>query len=66
MSGGMKFIFDRPGLYNAALKASPLINAGTAASGFVGLHLWGKGRRMPEFAKESFQSMWKNGKVKDE
>lgn len=66
MSAGMKFIFDRPGLYNAALKASPLINAGTAASGFVGLHLWGKGRRMPEFAKESFQSMWKNGKVKDE
>lgn len=66
MSGGMKFIFDRPGLYNAALKASPIINAGTAASGFVGLHLWGKGRRMPEFAKESFQSMWKNGKVKDE
>lgn len=66
MSGGMKFIFDRPGLYNSALKASPLINAGTAASGFVGLHLWGKGRRMPEFAKESFQSMWKNGKVKDE
>ena len=66
MSAGMKFIFDRPGLYNAALKASPLINAGTAASGFVGLHLWGKGRRMPEFARESFQSMWKNGKVKDE
>lgn len=66
MSAGMKFIFDRPGLYNAALKASPLINAGTAASGFVGLHLWGKERRMPEFAKESFQSMWKNGKVKDE
>lgn len=66
MSGGMKFIFDRPGLYNTALKASPLINAGLVSSEFVGLHLWGKGRRMPEFARESFQSMWKKGKVKDE
>lgn len=66
MSGGMKFIFDRPGLYNTALKASPLINAASSSAEYLGMHLWGKGRRLPEFAKESFQSMWKKGKVKDE
>jgi len=28
------------------------------------VYLWGRGRNMPQFAKESFHSMWKNGKVK--
>ena len=64
MSHGMKTVFDRPGLYNAALKCSPLINAAISGAEFTGLALWGKGRRMPEFAKESFQTMWKKGKVK--
>ena len=64
MSGGMKLVFDRPGLYNAALKCSPLINAAVSGSQLIGLGLWGKGRYLPEFAKESFQTMWKKGKVK--
>ncbi len=64
MSGGMKFIFDRPGLYDAALKCSPLINAATGTAEFASVYLWGRGRNMPQFAKESFHSMWKNGKVK--
>lgn len=66
MSGGMKFVFDRPGLYNTALKMSPLINAAVSSADFAGLNLWGKGRNLPEFAKESFQSMWKKGMVKNE
>ena len=66
MSGGMKVIFDRPGLYNTALKCSPLINAAAGAAENVGLHLWSKGRRLPEFAKESFSTMWKKGKVKND
>ena len=63
MGVGMKYIFDRPSLYNAALKCSPLINAAVTASELTGVHLWGKGRDLPEFAKESFQTMWKKGKV---
>jgi len=64
MSGGMKFVFDRPGLYDVALKCSPLINAATGTAEFASVYLWGRGRNMPQFAKESFHSMWKNGKVK--
>lgn len=65
MSGGMKFVFSRPGLYNAALKMSPLINAAVSSAEFCSVSLWGRGRSLPKFAKESFQSMWKNGKVKE-
>jgi L-lactate dehydrogenase complex protein LldF len=66
MSWGMKTLFDRPGLYNTALKSSPLINAAVSASEFTGVHLWGKGRRLPQFAKESFHTMWAKGKVKND
>lgn len=66
MSGGMKFIFDRPGLYKAAIGCSPLINAAASAAGYAGLGLWGKGRDLPEFAKESFHTMWKKGKLKND
>ena len=65
MGAGMKFTFDRPVLYNAALKCSPLINAAVSAASHMDVHLWGKGRELPEFAKESFQTMWKKGKVKN-
>ena len=64
MSRGMKTVFDRPALYDMALKCSPLINAAVSGSQLIGLGLWGKGRYLPEFAKESFQTMWKKGKVK--
>lgn len=64
MSQGMKFIFDRPRLYSTALKFAPLINHAPRFLVYNSLNAWGKGRELPEFAKESFQSMWKNGKVK--
>lgn len=66
MSRGMKTVFDRQALYNLALKCSPLINAAVSGSQFIGLGLWGKGRNLPEFAKESFHSMWVKGKVKND
>jgi len=66
MCSGMKIVFDRPSLYNTALKCSPLINAAVSGSQFIGLGLWGKGRNLPEFAKESFHSMWVKGKVKND
>ena len=66
MSRGMKTVFDRPALYNLALKCSPLINAAVTCSQAASLQLWGKGRSLPEFAKESFHSMWVKGKVKND
>ncbi len=66
MSCGMKFIFDKPRLYDTALRCSPLINAFISGSELTGVHLWGKGRNMPEFAKESFSQMWKKGKVQND
>lgn len=66
ISRGMKTVFDRPTLYNLALKCSPLINAAVTCSQAASLHLWGKGRSLPEFAKESFHSMWVKGKVKND
>ena len=66
MSRGMKTVFDRPVLYDMALKCSPLINAAVKCSQAASLHLWGKGRNLPEFAKESFHTMWVKGKVKDD
>ena len=66
MSWGMKTLFDRPALYDLALKCSPLINAAVTCSQAASLHLWGKGRNLPEFAKESFHSMWVKGKVKND
>ena len=66
MSRGMKTVFDRPVLYDMALKFSPLINAAVRCSQAASLHLWGKGRNLPEFAKESFHTMWVKGKVKDD
>ena len=66
MSRGMKTVFDRPALYDMALKCSPLINAAVRCSQAASLHLWGKGRNLPEFAKESFHSMWVKGKVKND
>ena len=66
MSRGMKTVFDRPALYDLALKCSPLINAAVTCSQAASLNLWGKGRSLPEFAKESFHSMWVKGKVKND
>lgn len=63
MGTGMKFVFDRPNLYNAVLKYPPVINAALGIADSMGMNLWGKGRKMPKFANESFHQMWKNGKI---
>ena len=66
MSAGMKMVFDHPALYDTALKSSGALNLATTSARLAGVSLWGKGRNMPEFAKESFHQMWKNGKVKND
>ena len=64
MSMGMKLVFDNPCLYNTALKFAPLVNNAPRFAVYNSLNAWGKGRELPVFAKESFQTMWKKGKVK--
>ena len=64
MSGGMEFMMKRPSIFNMALKWAPLVNGVPRFLIYNGLNDWGKGREMPKFAKESFNEMWKKGKVK--
>lgn len=63
MSGGMKFLFTHPSLYKTALSMAPIVNGMPRFMIYNGLNDWGKGRELPKFAKESFTSMWKKGKV---
>ena len=64
MSFGMKFLMERPGLFNTALKFAPGVNHLPRFMVYNGLNAWGKGRELPAFAKESFNDMWKNNKVR--
>ena len=64
ISNGMKLLMDRPMLFNTALKFAPLANHLPRALVYSSVNAWGKGREMPQFAKESFNEMWKNNKVK--
>ena len=65
-SMGMKLVFDNPCLYNTALKFAPLVNHAPRFAVYNSLNAWGKGRELPVFAKESFQTLWKKGKVRSE
>ena len=64
MSRGMKVLFDRPALFSTALKFAPLVNHAPRFALYNGLNAWGQGRELPTFARESFETMWKKGKVK--
>ncbi|HCM22263.1 MAG TPA: 4Fe-4S ferredoxin, partial [Porphyromonadaceae bacterium] len=64
ISGGLEYLFKRPGLYGSLLKMAPIVNHMPRFLIYNGLNDWGKGRELPQFAGESFTSMWKKGKVK--
>ena len=64
LSNGMKLLMDHPVLFNTALKFAPLANHLPRAVVYSSVNAWGKGRELPEFAKESFNEMWKKNKVK--
>jgi len=66
MSKGMKILFEHPWMFNAAMSAGPLLNITPRFIKYVKLNDWGKGRDLPDFAKESFNSMWKNHKVQED
>ena len=64
LSKGMQYIIERPKLFNTSLKLAPIINGMPRFMKYNGLNDWGKGRELPEFAKESFNTLWKKNKVK--
>lgn len=64
MSNGMKILFDHPSLYTTALRFAPLANTVPAFITGVKLNAWCKYHAMPVFAKESFHTLWKKGKIK--
>lgn len=63
-SVGMETIFSNHAVYTAAIDMAPMLNNMPHSWIYNGLNAWGKGREMPEFAKHSFQYLWKKGKVK--
>ena len=63
MSGGMKFLMERPALFNFALKNASIANSLPRWALYNDMNDWGKEHEMPKFVKESFNEMWKKGKV---
>ena len=64
MSNGMKVLFEHPSLYATALRFAPLANTVPAFITGVKFNAWCKYHAMPVFAKESFHTLWKKGKIK--
>lgn len=64
MSAGMEYLFGHPGLYSTSLIFAPLANHLPRLLMYNKLNGWGIGHEMPEFPRESFQTMWKKGEVK--
>ncbi|MDR1919624.1 MAG: lactate utilization protein [Tannerellaceae bacterium] len=64
MSSTLKYIFSHPTLYNTSLRFAPLANNMPRFLLYNCLNAWGKGRELPQFARDSFTQMWKKGKVK--
>ena len=66
ISDAMEVVMEHPGIFNAALKAAPAVNSMPRSIVYSKMNAWGAGREMPQFARESFNSLWKKGKVKTE
>ena len=65
MSEGMELLFEHPALYASALSLAPLANlVPDNLTHIRPLNPWGVGHAMPHFARESFHTLWKKGKVK--
>ncbi|MDO4692478.1 MAG: lactate utilization protein B [Porphyromonadaceae bacterium] len=58
MSSGMKFLMERPGLFNTALRLAPVANNLPRFMLYNSLNAWGKYRELPKFASQSFNDWW--------
>jgi len=63
MSKAMQYMFSHPSLYDSCLKMAPIVNHLPKCLIYNKMNAWGIGHDMPVFAKESFASLWKKGKV---
>lgn len=65
MVKGMKMVMNSPGLFYAGIRAGR-IATGILPRGMLynSINAWGKGRELPQFAPETFNALWKKGKVK--
>jgi L-lactate dehydrogenase complex protein LldF len=61
MVKGMKFIMNHPGLFYNAIAAGRVAERMPRFVLYNSLDAWGIGRELPEFAKETFNEMWKKG-----
>ncbi|KGN84034.1 lactate utilization protein B [Porphyromonas sp. COT-290 OH860] len=58
MSSGMKFLMQRPSLFNTALRLAPVANNLPRFMLYNSLNAWGKHRELPKFASQSFNDWW--------
>lgn len=58
MSVGLKFLMERPRLFNTALKFAPMVNHMPRFMIYNALNAWGKHRELPKFASQSFNDWW--------
>ena len=64
MSEGMSTLFEHPALYHTAVWFAPLANyVPECITHYSNLNPWGIGHTKPEFAEESFHSLWEKGKI---
>ena len=65
LSKGMKVLMNNPSLFYAALWAAPMVNKMPRFMVYNKLNAWGEGRELPQFASESFNTLWKKNKVQE-
>lgn len=58
MSLGMKFLMERPKLFNTSLRFAPIVNRLPRVMVYNKLNAWGQARELPQFAKQSFNDWW--------
>lgn len=59
MIRAMTPVLKSPKLFNSALKMSPIVNKLPRPLVYNRLNAWGQSRELPKFAKQSFNSWWK-------
>ena len=62
---GLKFVMECPSLFYAAIKAGRTAEHMPRFVLYNRLDAWGVGRELPDFAPETFNALWKKGKVKE-